>query len=120
VKQKVDKPQSKNVSVRNAKAQGSTADHYLFVGECHVEGLMNGEAIEALNSRRDFAGPIDPDLVVQEILEKAGQPIPKMGWMSDAEDLDKNEKLQQIVQAGRAEVNMVTLGQMEKKWFDIR
>lgn len=54
VKQKVDKPQSKNVSVRNTKTQGSTADHYLFAGECHVEGLMNGEAIEALNSRRDF------------------------------------------------------------------
>lgn len=57
---------------------------------------------------------------MQEILEKAGQPIPKMGWMSDTEDLDKNEKPQKIVQAGRAEVNMARLGQVEKKWFDIR
>ena len=46
---------------------------YYLVGECYVEGLMQGEAIEALHKGSAIRGPVEPSLVVEDIMSKVDE-----------------------------------------------
>lgn len=48
---------------------------YLLVGECFVEGLMQGEAVQALDRDLPFTGPIPTGLVAQKILTFVNLPV---------------------------------------------
>ena len=48
---------------RDAKEQ-----QYLLVGECYVEGLMQGEAVRATKAISELSGPVPHELVLQEIV----------------------------------------------------
>lgn len=87
---------------------------FLLVGECYVEGLLEGEAVESL-SDRNLVGPPDPELVILEILEETRKPLGEIGWVSDTEDLDKNDKLLRIIRIARKDFEDAE----KRRWYDI-
>jgi hypothetical protein len=99
------------------------AGRFRLVGECYVEDLMKGEAVEALHSAEGFIGPVPPELVAKEILETAGKPLPIIRH-SDAEDLGKKFKNKglpmTVLAAARKEFKLLEMPQLEKKWFNIQ
>jgi hypothetical protein len=88
---------------------------FSLVGECYVEGLMKGEAVEALHSAEGFTGPVSPELVAQEILETAG-PLPIL-WDSDVDD--KGLPMT-VLAAARKEFKPLEMRQLERRWFNIQ
>jgi hypothetical protein len=48
--------------------QTSSGQSYIFVGECYVEGVMCGEAVQAVNQKSHLVGSVPCDLVMHEIL----------------------------------------------------
>jgi len=106
-------------------SEQSSAKHYRLVGECYVEGLMNGEAISALDKAEDLVGPVPPYLVVQDIVTQANTPEPfqetdfkTIGELGRLRR--KKEKLEQGRLAKAGDFEHVTRVHVEKKWFDIR
>jgi hypothetical protein len=50
------------------RTQTSSGQSYLLVGECYVEGVMCGEAVQAVSHKSCLVGSIPRDLVTHEIL----------------------------------------------------
>ena len=46
---------------------------YYLVGECYIEGLMQGEAIKALHKGSAIYGLVDPRLVIEDIMSKVDE-----------------------------------------------
>jgi hypothetical protein len=58
---------------RVADAPCDASNRYLLVGECFVQGLMDGEAVEAANRESELLGPVPVDLTHQEIIDHGNQ-----------------------------------------------
>jgi hypothetical protein len=74
---------------------------YHLVGECYMEGLMKGEAIESLSAGESLQGPIPPELTLQTIRQNWSG-IKKL-YVEAPDDLESVGSLP-----------------LERAWFDIR
>lgn len=60
-------------------------DRYLLVGECFIEGLMNGEAVHTATSHALLSGTVPVDGIIQQILAHGNEPesIPSFATMCE-------------------------------------
>ena len=49
-----------SVPVVLRKHEDSGVDHYKFIGECYIHGIMDGEAVEGFSGRRAQGNPPIP------------------------------------------------------------
>lgn len=97
---------------------------FRLVGECYVEGLMQGETISALNQEKESRWPIPTDLIVQEIVTRSDTPEPyeetdfkTIGELNNLRQ--KNEKFEKGWLAKSENFEQGTQSWVEKNWFHI-
>jgi hypothetical protein len=112
-------------SFQPQSSQGVEENHYLLVGECYVQNLMQGEAFQALNYDKRFTGQVPTDLIVQEIITRANQPEPfsendfkTVGELNRLRN--KKTKLDSGWRARKEDFEEATRTQLKKRWFEIR
>ncbi|KAH6620861.1 hypothetical protein B0J18DRAFT_209691 [Chaetomium sp. MPI-SDFR-AT-0129] len=100
-------------------------DHYVLVGECYVEGLMNGEAIAEVtggSGPSEFSGPVPFQLLEEDILSAANEPEEVITQDLMAE-IKRTKMKQARLDAGDlftpAMVEAARRTRAEKQWFDI-
>jgi hypothetical protein len=90
--------------VRSLDASHALENHrpvYGLLGECYVEGLMRGEAINHLASGKCLQGPVPLDTTLQGVLNK---------W----------RKRRQSIEKARVELASVASQKLTESWFNIR
>ncbi len=97
---------SRRSSASVQKGHESGTNRYRLVGECFVEGLMKGEAIDAMASGIALQGPIPPDLIHEQMLQDL------------ADDWRSTEEI--MLEAQKALKKDSVAQQLERTWFDIR
>lgn len=107
--------------LRPMKQQDSFERQYLFIGECYVEGLMQGQAVKHLDTETPIFGPIPPELILQTIFETAGERTERSMWVSHSQFEEEYNEIQQLLSAARREeLNSATKVQIpRKRWFEI-
>ncbi|KAL8281792.1 hypothetical protein RB597_009485 [Gaeumannomyces tritici] len=97
------------------------ADHYLLVGECYVEGLMNGEAMAGLANGDDpveLFGPLPLQLLEGDILSAASElERSRRRWVLKAALLKKLHARNLFKPASLKAIRRI---RAEKRWFNIR
>lgn len=77
--------------------------------------MIHGEAVLTFESGKKFLGPVDPQLVMEEVLDRAAQVLPYDDEFNRAPDaLDTK-----TIESGREEFRTFVPGTLQKKWFDI-
>ncbi|KAF2799736.1 hypothetical protein K505DRAFT_370778 [Melanomma pulvis-pyrius CBS 109.77] len=100
----------------------SLGQRHLLVGECYVEGLMHGEAIEALSRKSDLKGPVPHELILQEIISYGNQRenVPSFAPIVEIERIERKKRRLQQGQAFTIDVlKQHTRVTPEKKIFHI-
>lgn len=75
----------------------SPDQQYHLVGECYVEGLMNGEAVLAADGATELTAPVSANMILQEIVRHGNEPedIPSFGAVGEIERTKrKKERLE--------------------------
>ncbi|KAJ9609429.1 hypothetical protein H2200_005756 [Cladophialophora chaetospira] len=92
-------------SKQSQESEEPGTDHYRLVGECYVEGMMKGEAVQCMNAGNALLGPIPPEHIRRHKI----QSLVEQGY---------TEK-ERIFATHQALKRMETQ-RLEKTWFDIR
>ncbi|EJT69396.1 hypothetical protein GGTG_13015 [Gaeumannomyces tritici R3-111a-1] len=92
-------------------------DHNLLVGECYVEGLMNGETMAGFANGDDpveLFGPLPPQLLEDDILSAASEPERNRARKARLEQLRARNLFTP------ASLKAARRTRAEKRWFNIR
>jgi len=110
-------------SIHLASDQISPADHYVLVGECYMEGLMNGEAVAAVEGHAaEFSGPVPYQLLEEDILSTANRPekVVTQGLVAEIQRTKmKQARLDEGDLFTPAMLEVARRNKTEKRWFDI-
>jgi hypothetical protein len=90
--------------LRSGRHQGSSdqaRSGYTLVGECYVEGLMKGEAVDHLRLGKSLKGPVPLEVTLQALLNK---------WRERGHGIEE----------ARAELANVKAQKLVESWFEIR
>ncbi|KAH8898042.1 HET-domain-containing protein [Thozetella sp. PMI_491] len=96
---------------------------YLFVGECFVQGLMSGEAIEIIGQGKNLTGPVLIHLIHQEIIhqaQKSGAIPSPTTIVDDVEQAGRQKEAGSQEHSFHAKMFAEATNVIpEKTWFDI-
>jgi hypothetical protein len=105
--------------------EGVKNKRYFLVGECYVQGLMQGEAMEALEYKTNLIGPVPSDIVMQQIVSDANEREPfsenDFNTISEMNRL-RHKKAKQDAGwlANTDDLKVAVRVRAEKRWFDIK